>query len=173
VFRFTAEQPYVIAFSAELAYQGEPLVPTVHWGPALGDGLSDESSFLYSPPSQPIFYQDGDVTRVGRGDIPNYSMREGQFGFVGADDHYFISAALPRGQPLQVRYQAVDVPAGHAGRTRGALRRVVGTVSVGAFGRAVLLRPQGLRRAQGVDRDLVRAIHFGIFSPIVVPLLRR
>jgi YidC/Oxa1 family membrane protein insertase len=172
VFRFTADQPYVIAFSAELAYKGEPLVPTVHWGPALGDGLSDESSFLYSPPSQPIFYQDGDVTRVGRSDIPNYSMREGQFGFVGADDHYFISAALPRGQPLQVRYQAVDVPPAtpdeRAARFVEWSARYPSAPSDAQF----YFGPKKFEVLREVDRDLVRAIHFGIFSPIVVPLLQ-
>jgi YidC/Oxa1 family membrane protein insertase len=171
VFRFTAEQPYIITLSVELSHQGEALVPTVHWGPALGDGLSEESSFLYSPPSQPIFYQDGDVTRVGRGDIPNYSTREGAFGFAGVDDHYFISAAVASGQPLQVRYQAVEVPG--ATPDDRAARFVDWSARFPAASEArFFFGPKDFDVLAAVDRDLVRAIHFGIFSPIVVPLLR-
>jgi YidC/Oxa1 family membrane protein insertase len=172
VFRFTAEQPYVIAFSAELSHQGEPLVPTVHWGPALGDGMSDESSFLYSPPSQPIFYQDGDVTRVGRGDIPKHAMREGQFGFVGADDHYFMSVALPRGQPVEVRYQAVDVPPATPDDRAARFVEWSARYPEAPADAQFYFGPKNFEVLRSVDRDLVRAIHFGIFSPIVVPLLQ-
>jgi YidC/Oxa1 family membrane protein insertase len=171
VFRFTAEQPYVIAFTADLSHQGEALVPTVHWGPALGDGLSEESSFLYSPPSQPIFYQDGDVTRVGRSDIPNYAVREGVFGFAGVDDHYFIAAALPGGQPVELRYQAVEVPPsmpeGRAARfVEWSARYPASSDARFFFG------PKDFGVLRATDGGLVRAIHFGIFSPIVVPLLQ-
>jgi YidC/Oxa1 family membrane protein insertase len=172
VFRFTAEKPYVIAFTTELAHQGTPLVPTVHMGPALGDGLAEESSFLYSPPSQPIFYQDGDVTRVGRGDIPTYAAREGVFGYAGVDDHYFMAAALPGGQPLSLSYQAVEVasasPDGRAARFVEWSVRYPSAPSEAAF----FLGPKDFNVLRAVDGPLVTAIHFGIFSPIVVPLLQ-
>jgi YidC/Oxa1 family membrane protein insertase len=172
VFRFTEDQPYVIAFTTDLTHQGAPLVPTVHWGPALGDGLSEESSFLYSPPSQPIFYQDGDVTRVGRGDIPSYAARDGVFGFAGVDDHYFMAVALPAGQPLSLRYQALEVPA--ASPDGRAARFVEWAVSFPAASPEAkfFFGPKDFRVLRATDGNLVRAIHFGIFSPIVVPLLQ-
>ncbi|CAN5563302.1 membrane protein insertase YidC [soil metagenome] len=172
VFRFSAAEPYVIRFSAEVTHAGQPLVPAVHWGPALGDGLSEESSFLYSPPAQPIFYRDGDVTRVGVGDVAQYATQEGAFGFAGVDDHYFISATLPEAQPLQLRYQPLHVP-GATPDDRVA-RFVEWSVRFPAAPSDALFffGPKDFEVLASVDRDFVRAIHFGIFSPIVVPLLR-
>ncbi|MBA3885122.1 MAG: membrane protein insertase YidC [Acidobacteria bacterium] len=172
VFRFSAAEPYVIRFSAEVTHAGQPLVPAVHWGPALGDGLSEESSFLYSPPAQPIFYRDGDVTRVGGGDVAQYATQEGAFGFAGVDDHYFISATLPEAQPLQLRYQPLHVP-GATPDDRVA-RFVEWSVRFPAAPSDALFffGPKDFEVLASVDRDFVRAIHFGIFSPIVVPLLR-
>jgi YidC/Oxa1 family membrane protein insertase len=172
VFRFSDTAPYTITFSAEVTHRGQALVPTVHWGPALGDGLAEESSFLYSPPAQPIFYRDGDVTRVGQGDIAEYAVQEGSFGFAGVDDHYFISAVLPAGVPLQLRYQALQVPAatpdGRAARFVDWSSRLAATPSEVKY----FFGPKDFEVLASIDRDFVRAIHFGLFSPIVVPLLR-
>lgn len=172
VFAFSAAQPYIITFSAEVTHGGKPLVPTIHWGPALGDGFAAESSFLYSPPAQPIFYQDGDVTRVGVSDIPEYALREGTFGFAGVDDHYFMSVAMPGDQPLQVRYQPVEIPPATPDGRSARFVDWSARFPAAPDGARFYFGPKKFDVLAPIDRDLVRAIHFGVFSPIVVPLLR-
>jgi len=172
VFGFSAEQPYAIAFTADVRYNSQPLVPTIHWGPGLADGLAEESSFLYSPPSQPIFYTGGKVTRVGAGDVASYAVRDGAFGFAGVDDHYFMSAVLPAGQPLQLRYESLHVPGptpdDRVARFVAWSARFPSAPSNALF----YFGPKDFDVLRAVDGDFVRAIHFGVLSPIVVPLLR-
>ena len=67
-FTFTWANAYVIEVSASVTKNGAPLNPTIHWGPALGTGVVS-SGMTYAPSSQPIFYRDRKVTRVGFNDI--------------------------------------------------------------------------------------------------------
>ena len=74
---------------------------------------------------------------------------------------------------MHVEYQPLEVPlperTGNRSRTSSTGRsRYAGR----AAKRTVLRRPEGLRRARRVDRDLVRSIDFGMFAWLVVPLLR-
>lgn len=176
VFGFNPEQPYVIQFTASVSLGGNVLVPTVHWGPALGDGLAEESTGLYSPPPQPIFYTDGDVERVSFDDVPQYATTEGVFGFAGVDDHYFLASTADAGQSLQLRYRQlrVPVPATVEGEEDREARFVDWSVRYPAApsGARFYFGPKNFDVLAAVDRDLVRSIHFGVFSPLVVPLLR-
>jgi YidC/Oxa1 family membrane protein insertase len=172
VFAFTPEQPYVLTFTAEVTSGGAAVVPTIEWGPALGDGLSEQSMGVYSPPPQPIFYRDGDVTRVGTDDIPAYATQEGTFGFVGVDDHYFLSAALPAGQAIRVRYQPLAVPVEGAEDKAARFVEWSARYPAAPSGARFYVGPKDFEVLASVDRDLVRVIHFGIFSWLVVPLLR-
>ena len=45
-FSFFPASPYVINFSATVSQGGKELVPTVHWGPALGSGIVASSRTL-------------------------------------------------------------------------------------------------------------------------------
>ena len=145
--------------------------PTVQWGPALGTGIIERSG-SYNPPAQPIFYRDGSVTRVKTSNIQKSPNEEGIFGFVGVDDHYFLTAALPGNERLHVEYQPVSVPVD--GSTTGAnfvswSTRAPGQTTPSA---KYFLGPKDFDVLAGVDRNLVRAIDFGMFSWLVVPLLR-
>jgi YidC/Oxa1 family membrane protein insertase len=125
----------------------------------------------YSPPSQPIFYRDGDVTRIAPSDVLENAVQEGSFGFAGIDDHYFLIAALAGGQRLRQEYRPLDVP-------------LPGTETVAHFIDWSVRYPTAPRNARfflgpkdfdvlvSIDRDLVRSIDFGIFAWLVVPLLR-
>ena len=64
----------------------------------------------YAPSSQPVFYRDRKVTRVGFTDIQNYKSIEGRFGFAGVDDHYFLAAELSPPDPIRLQYEPVVVP---------------------------------------------------------------
>jgi YidC/Oxa1 family membrane protein insertase len=170
-FIFNPAHPYVVDFTAAVSQNGAPLNPTVQWGPALGNGIVERSG-SYNPPAQPIFYRDGSVTRVKTSNIQKSPNEEGTFGFVGVDDHYFLTAALPGNERLHVEYQPVSVPV--EGSTTGAnfvswSTRAPGQATPSA---RYFLGPKDFDVLAGVDRNLVRAIDFGMFSWLVVPLLR-
>ncbi len=170
-FTFSPASPYVIVFTAKVTQGNQDLVPAVQWGPALGSGVV-ASSRTYNPPPQPIFYKDGKVSRIGTAKIPDNASQDGVFGFAGADDHYFLTAAVTPGQPLHLDYRALTVP------VEGTEKTVAHFVDWSARYQAA---PQNVRFFAGpkdfdvlasVDRDLVRSIDFGMFAFLVVPLLR-
>ncbi len=164
------ESPYEILFTAEVATPAGPVNPVVNWGPALGSGVVT-SGMTYSPSSQPIFYKDGDVSRIGFGDIAAHRVVEGNLGFGGVDDHYFLSAVLPAGQPVRLQYEPAPVTLEGAD---SPLQFVSWSVLYPAPPKDARFYagPKDFDVLASIDRDLVRAIHFGIFSPLVVPLLR-
>jgi YidC/Oxa1 family membrane protein insertase len=160
-----------VNFTATVTQNGAPLNPAVQWGPALGTGVIERSG-SYNPPAQPIFYRDGSVTRVKTSNIQKTPTEEGTFGFVGVDDHYFLTAALPGNERVHVEYQPVSVPI--EGSTTGAnfvswSTRAPGQATLAA---KYFLGPKDFDVLASVDRNLVRAIDFGMFSWLVVPLLR-
>ena len=168
-FAFAPERPFEVVFSADVTRGGAPLVPTIAWGPALATGRVS-SGMTYAPSPQPIYYKDRDVSRVGFDEVPEHQVVEGNIGFGGVDDHYFLTAVLASGQPIRLQYQAVPVPLQGAD---AGLHFVSWSARPAA--------PQNVRFFAGpkdfdvlekTDRDLVRAIDFGMFAWLVVPLLR-
>ena len=167
---FDPQQPFIIELTASVARGGAQMNPTVHWGPALGTGIVS-SGLTYAPSPQPIFYRDRDVTRVGFGDVPEYRVVEGNVGFAGVDDHYFLSAALPKTRPAHVEYEPVPVAAPDGGK---GLQFVSWSIRYAAppSGERFFFGPKDFDVLRAVDPDLVRAIDFGIFDWLVTPLLR-
>ncbi|MBE3073998.1 MAG: membrane protein insertase YidC, partial [Actinobacteria bacterium] len=171
-FAFSPDRPYIINFTARVSRGDSQFVPTIEFGPGIGTGVV-ASSRTYSPPPQPIFYRDGKITRVKNTKIEESAVQDGTFGFVGVDDHYFLSAALPSGQPLHVQYRAltVPVPGGDEKTTAHFVELSVRFPSSPEAAR-FFLGPKDFDVLVSVDRDLVRSIDFGMFAWIVVPLLR-
>ena len=171
-FSFSTEQPYVVRFSTDVTVNDRPLVPVIHWGPALATGAVS-GGMIYDPPPQPVFYRDQKVTRVAIGSIEQHRQEPGSFGFVGVDDHYFLAALLPPPppQPLQVSYEAITIPAQGNGK---GLQFISWSVKPsGPFKDAqFFFGPKDFDVLQRVKPDLVRAIDFGMFDWLVVPLLR-
>jgi YidC/Oxa1 family membrane protein insertase len=169
-FRFDPAQPYVIGFTASVTQDGNSLTPTIDWGPALGTGMVERAG-SYSPPPRPLFYRDGSVTRIKPANIQKTPHEQGTFGFVGVDDHYFLSVALPA-QPVGVEYQPVSVPV--AGSKNGAsfVSWSLKPAAAGALSTRYFFGPKDFDVLASIDRNMVRAIDFGMFSWIVVPLLR-
>ncbi len=170
-FTFSPDSPYVFALSVTVKQGEREIVPTIHGGAGIGSGLVMSSMGTYSPPPQPIFSRDGKETRVSTSDIPKYAAQDGEFGFVGVDDHYFLSAAVAGGQPLHVEYRPLDVP-------------VSGSETVAHFVEWSVRYPKAPRNAKfflgpkdidvlrAVSIDLTRSIHWGIFGWLAVPLLQ-
>ena len=169
-FAFTPAHPYVVRFVANVSRNGAALNPTVNWGPALGTGVV-AGGMNYAPAPQPIFYRDRKVTRVAIKDIESHRQVQGAFGFVGVDDHYFLSAVVTPGEQLQVGFS----PDARA-RARGSssLQFISWTVRPPAapLSADFFFGPKDLDVLQSIKPDLVRAIDFGMFDWLVVPLLR-
>jgi YidC/Oxa1 family membrane protein insertase len=166
-YAFSAERPYQVEFTPTLRRGAETLNPTILWGPALGSGVVS-SGLTYAPSPQPIFYRDREVTRVGFGEIAEYQSVDGSFLFAGVDDHYFLTAAVPLGGPLSVRYEPMPVPSEDSAR-----QFVSWSVAYPANPAPArfFLGPKDFDVLQRIDPNMVHAIHFGIFAWLVVPLL--
>jgi YidC/Oxa1 family membrane protein insertase len=170
-FLFNPALPYVVDVSSTVSQGGKELVPTIEWGPGIGSGVV-ASTRTYSPPPQPIFYRDGSVSRIKNTKVAENAVQDGVIGFAGVDDHYFLAAAVPHGQPVHVQYRALEVPlpspAGTSAHFIDWSVRYNGAPSHARF----FLGPKDFDVLASVDRDLVRSIDFGIFAWLVVPLLR-
>lgn len=171
-FGFDPASPYAIRFSATVSRGAEALVPTVEWGPAIGTAL-DINTLGYNAPPRPIYYIDDDVERIDASDVAEVANQQGNYGFAGVDDHYFLSAAVNPNQPLQLNYRVVPVPATDpAEDPPPPYIAWTATFPGGPDGATFFFGPKDFDVLAAIDRDLVRAIDFGIFAWLVVPLLR-
>ena len=166
------DKPYVVNVTATVTRDGQPVPTTVRWGPALGSGIAPQASYAtYSPPLQPIYFKDGDVTRIAPDQIAAQPVVEGSFGFVGVDDHYFLVALVKPKDPVRVTYAPVNVPVD--GNADGAhYVSWAARLSAPVQGASFFAGPKDFDVLAAVDTELVRAIDFGIFAWLVVPLLR-
>src|SRR5690606_25980375 len=90
----------------------------------------------------------------------------------GVDDQYFLFAVLPGTERVAVEYRTLALPAADAAGTSRALMEFDVAVP-GSFALPFFLGPKEFDTLRNVDTrlELVRAIDFGFFAPIVVPLL--
>lgn len=161
---------YTVDVQVRVLQNGSPVVPVIHWGPGLGDRDSQTGRYAVKP--EALFSSDGSVTRVASGKIaasPNYNQ---SFDYVGIDDHYFAAFAVKPGA-VKVVYQAVQVapPAG----SKDAARDLVAfslTPSAADQKLTFFAGPKEFDTLAAIDRNITKAINFGMFSVIVVPLLR-
>ncbi len=148
----TAPQPYAIA-----------------WGPAVGD-LGELSQYVQQ--ARGLLSEKNKVQRIPRGDLESQPVREGDFQFVGVDDNYFMSAVLFPGAS-KVTFQPISIPP--PANSKDPQRELI-AYSIESKQAVSRLRffagPKDFDVLAAVDRDLVRAIDFGIFAVLVVPLLR-
>ena len=170
-FLFAPDSPYVIEFSASVSQSGAEIVPTVQWGPGIGNGLV-ASTRTYNPPAQPIFYRDGSVTRVKADKVAANAVQEGTVGFAGVDDHYFLVALIPGARPLRVEYRTFDAPLPPPAIVPAHFIDWSARFAAAPSKAKYFVGPKDFDVLAAVDRDLVRSIDFGLFAAIVVPLLR-
>ncbi len=163
-------QPFVVRFSANVETTAGPANPAVRWGPGLGGSAAPSSGFAYRQGPQGIFLQDGDVSRLDAADLEETPGYDGTFDFVGIDDHYFLSAALPDlNNPVGVVYQPVVVG---TGETQVTLIDYALRFPTPAGETRFYMGPKDFDILGSVDDELVQAVHFGVFSWLVVPLHR-
>jgi YidC/Oxa1 family membrane protein insertase len=166
-------QTYVVAFSAAVTEGTASLNPGVQWGPGLGDAgaTSGGGSFFtgnYVQPPSAIFHRDADVERLLSDDLVEQPVHEGQFRFAGIDDHYFIAVTVNPGQ-ARIEYSPVTL-AGEGETTRQLLDQTFRFPQTPTNVR-FFYGPKQFEQLRAVDAELVRAINFGIFAFLAVPLL--
>ena len=172
-FRFEPRS-FVVTFSADVRNGEATLNPTIEWGPGLGDlgAVSSGGSFFTGNAVQPpraIFHRDGDVERLKVDAVTKQPIYEGTFRFAGIDDHYFVAALVNPGQArLEFRSVSITVPGGTA-----PLQFLSGSYRLQQppHDLRLYVGPKQFDLLRAADSELVRAIDFGIFSWMVVPLL--
>jgi YidC/Oxa1 family membrane protein insertase len=171
-FRFDPKN-YVVAFSSTVTTGGRELNPSIAWGPGLGDAgaTAGGGSFFtgnYVQPPQAIYHKDGDVERVAASKVPAQPTIDGPFRFVGIDDHYFLAAAVNPGE-ARVEFKPVTLPG--EGETRRQLLAASYRFQKPPHDVRFFVGPKQFDELQSVDQELVRAIWFGVFGFLAVPLL--
>src|SRR2546426_1184683 len=159
---------YVLTFKATVTQADRAVTPTIVWGPAVGD-VGQLSQ--YTQKAEALLFQDGKVQRLAPKDLAKQSVFEGDFKFAGVDDNYFMTAALFTG-PAKVSFQPVSIPP--PADTKETPRELVSfSIDPQQFDRPhqFFAGPKDFTVLASIDRDLTRAINFGMFAVIVVPLL--
>jgi YidC/Oxa1 family membrane protein insertase len=175
VFQFAPDgQPFVVNFSAHVRQNGTDVPVALTLGPGLGDTARATGSSSFLSPSyyqlpEGILQRGADVTRLPAAKLATSPVHGGVFTSVGVDDHYFIGVLLPGQRQAQVTYEPVTLPTSAGPRALISFRA---TVDGGLRDVPVFLGPKEFDVLQATDGELVRTINFGMFSWLVVPLLR-
>jgi YidC/Oxa1 family membrane protein insertase len=171
-FRFDPAN-YLITFTATVESSGETLNPSIVWGPGLGDigARAGGGSFFtgnYVQPPQGIYYRDGDVERLSGDGLVAQPVHEGSFRFAGIDDHYFLAAAV---NPGQARIEFKPTPIAGPDQTQRQLLAQTVTLQKGPQNVRFFYGPKQFDLLRSIDAELVRAINYGMFGFLAVPLL--
>jgi YidC/Oxa1 family membrane protein insertase len=159
---------YIVGYQGTITQGERVLSPTIVWGPAVGD-TGEQTSYIKK--AEGLLFENGKVVRVRAGDIAAQPMREGDYRYAGVDDNYFMSVALQPG-PSRVTFQPVTIPPPSGTKTA----RDLVSYSIEPQRVDVPIRffagPKDFDVLAAISPDLAKAIDFGVFSVIVVPLLR-
>ena len=159
---------YVITLSATVTDGGKPITPTILWGPAIAD-TAEVSRYTQRP--EGLIGNADKVQRVSTKDIAKQSIYDGEYRFAGVDDNYFMTVALAPG-PSKVGYQPVTIPPPAGSKDPG--RELVAYSIQPQQNHPIrfFVGPKDFDILAGIGPDMTRAINFGMFAVIVVPLLR-
>ncbi len=170
-----APNSYVVTVTANVVDGSRAISPAIQWGPGLGDVTASGggSFFVAARTAEAIFSVAGDVERVLAPALLETPRYQGVYDFAGIDTHYFMSAAVKPGA-AELEYQTLSIPdpsanpplsrnyVGYDIRSRSAAGPTTAKFFVG---------PKHFESLRRVDTDLVRAIWFGMFAFLCVPLL--
>ncbi len=162
---------YTVGFQADVAMGGTPINVAVAMGPGLGD-VQTSTGTSYSQKANGLVHTAGEVTRFDAKSIVAQPSHQGTWDFVGVDNHYFMSVALPEGKAetgIKYRhYWVAKTP------ERGEHDFVAYTLNPAGAGINLpfYVGPKEFSTLKNVNGDLVRAINFGFFAWLAVPLLQ-
>ncbi len=145
------------------------------WGPALGSGFHANGSSYVLP--RGLVFRDGSVDRLSADDLRAEPRYSGDFRFIGVEEHYFLNAMIrPETSTVEVTLEPLalsPIPSDDPASPNPERQFVTFTVSTpGAATLPFFLGPKDFEELQAVDQQLVRAIDFGIFAALIVPLLQ-
>jgi YidC/Oxa1 family membrane protein insertase len=169
-FHFQPEgRAYVVKVEAAVDLAGASRPVTLAFGPGLGPGFPPDG--FSSSGVRAVQHRADDVEHLAASDLVEQGRYEGELRFAGVEDHYFLAVVVPGSERIAVDYAPVTSPLPNdpAGRVR---EFVAFRVSVpGSFSLPFFLGPKDFDILRAVDTQLVRAIDFGMFASLVVPLL--
>jgi YidC/Oxa1 family membrane protein insertase len=162
---------YLVEFRATTALGDRTLQPAIEWGPGLGD--PDSTTGRYAVKPQGLMARGGErPERLTAAAVAKQSVFEDQFAYVGVDDHYFLSAAVGPGR-AKIVFQAFAMPP-PSGSTEPP--RDLMAYAVDPARRDEPLRfyvgPKEIELLKALDPPLTKAINFGWWDFLIVPLLR-
>jgi YidC/Oxa1 family membrane protein insertase len=159
---------YILSVKATVTAAAGELPYTIHWGPAVGDIVENSR---YAKKAEGLLFQDK-VRRLSTKELAAQPAYDGDFKYAGVDDNYFMTAALSPG-PLKATFQAISIPP-PPGSKEAARDLVAFAIEPGRRDAPIrfFAGPKDFDVLAAIDRDVVRAIDFGMFSILVVPLLR-
>jgi YidC/Oxa1 family membrane protein insertase len=163
-------QNYLVTFSASVSKNDQALTPTILWGPGLGD--TDSQSGRYAVKPEALFSAGGKVSRVTASKVVSSPSYDQEFDYVGIDDHYFAAFAYKPGH-VKVNYTPVQVPP--PPNTKESARDLMAFSLQPARPDQALVfyaGPKDFDTLAAIEPSLTKAINFGMFAVIVVPLLR-
>ena len=171
-FRFEPRS-YVVSFTMAVRSGNQALNPAVEWGPGLGDigAAAGGGSFLTGnavQPPQAIFDVDSKVSRLTPANVATQPQHAGAFRFAGIDDHYFLAAVLEPGQ-TRVDYRSLTLTG--AENSQRQLISQSFRFAQAPEGVKFFVGPKQFDVLRAIDVELVKAINFGIFAWLVIPLL--
>jgi YidC/Oxa1 family membrane protein insertase len=163
-------RPYMVNVEAAIDVDGASQPVRIDWGPALGLGYTRNGS--RQTPARGLVYTEGSVSRYTASALIEEPVHAGQFLYVGVEDHYFVSVAFPSATTLAtVEYRPVELPlAGDPDITRAFIAYSI--TLPGAANLPFFLGPKDFTQLEAIDPQFTRAIDFGIFAWLVVPLLK-
>jgi YidC/Oxa1 family membrane protein insertase len=160
---------YIVAVHADVKSGDRALTPAIVWGPAVGD-ISETSR--YTQKAEGLIYQNDKAQRLATKDLLKQSEYDGDFRFAGVDDNYFMTVVLAPGVS-KVRYLPVAIPPTPPS-TAPPRELVSYEVEPKTAGQPIkyFVGPKDFDVLAAIGPDLTKAINFGMFTIIVVPLLR-
>ena len=168
--------PYSLTVDASVDVNGVARPVTLRMGPSLGLGYTTGGAMTTTYPPAALYHRDGSVERPSASSLLEQSAFQGILRFAGVGDHYFLSAAVPGTRSVRVDFQPLALPVPEPDATAtGKTERTYVSYSVttpGAMNMPFFLGPKDFDILKAVDTQMVRAIDFGIFAWLVVPLLQ-
>ena len=182
-FRFDpVQQPFVVTVSVDVTLLGQPVAPTIQWGPALGGVESASTGIAYRVGPRGVIYgrvqEDGvlaeeDINRPDAGDVVENPIYRGLLRFAGVDNHYFLAAALPGNVETAISYRSVPLPALEPdGEIRDLMAFDLTFQADQVAEVPFFLGPKDFEVLEATHPTLVRSIEYGWLAWLVVPLNR-
>jgi YidC/Oxa1 family membrane protein insertase len=160
---------YTVGVRAEVTAGTRAITPAIVWGPAVGD-IAEVSR--YTQRAEGLLSKAGQKPdRLSPKDLTKQPTYDGDFFLAGVDDNYFMTAALSTG-PSKVTYSPMTIPPPPG--SKDAARELVSYSIEPKRAEAVqfFAGPKDFDVLAAIGPDATRAINFGMFAVIVVPLLK-